>query len=52
MLNDSSSITVLDLSWNKINNDAAFFVVEGVKTSKSLRSLDLSWNEIGKKATV
>ena len=46
-----SSLTSLDLSWNKITHEGAISIVGGLRENMTLKSLNMSWNSLGDEAS-
>ena len=47
MLTNSSSVTHLDISHNRINLEGAMALSEGIKNNQNLLSLELGFNPMG-----
>jgi len=46
-IKQSTSLTSVNLSWNRFIAGHASTIAEGIKQSQSLKAVDLSWNRIG-----
>jgi len=45
-----SSLTSIDLSWNKVTHEGAISIVGGLRENMTLKSLNMSWNSLGDEA--
>lgn len=48
MLGQNASLSVLDLSRNRLGESAAFGIADGLKENRVLRTLKLGWNALGR----